>query len=151
MARPKKKTPLFKHFTVDTQNKQIIVIRDNLKYLTDEEYQEIKVYEKLDYKLVILEEKPKVKKITFTYDKAVSYIKKNHKKDLTTFESFKEEANKLTEEYKKLKESGNVSDEELKEARTNMVMAQRDAFTKQKEWFKAEYGEEAYNEARLNY
>lgn len=151
MARPKKKKPSLKHFNIDTQNKQIVVLRDDLKYLTEEEYQEIKVYEKLDYKLVILEEKPKVKKITFTYDKAVLYIKKNHKKDLPTFESFKEEANKLTEEYKKLKESGNASAEELKEARTNMVMAQRDAFTKQKEWFKAEYGEEVYKDVRLYY
>lgn len=151
MARKKKVKAPLKHFSIDDYNKEIIIVRDELPNLQDFENDEIKLYQNLGYKINIIEEKVTPKKKTFTYEKAVKYLRKNHKNELPVFNEFKAEANKLSEAYKELKKSGNASAEELDKARAEMIIAQRNAFKEQKEWFKAKYGEEAYKEVRLYY
>lgn len=151
MARKKKE---IEHFRI-IDNKVVMEEKD-ISNLTESENTKIAFYVKtLGYDLVFVEPEPK-KKNYFTADKAEKYLKKD-KAGLKTFKDFKKDADKVTEEYKELKKAEKAGGEDkpdgskVIEAQKAMITAQRDAFLKQKEWFKNTYGIEEYDKVRKEY
>lgn len=145
MARKKKEV---EHFQV--VDGKIIMEEKDIENLTEKENTKISFYVKtLGYEVVFLEPEPK-KKNYFTIEKAEKYLKKNDKSKLKTFNDIKNEANRITEEYKNIKKTSK-DQKEIKDARKKMITAQREAFIEQKEWFKDTYGIEEYDKVRKEY
>ena len=145
MARRKKEV---EHFKI--ADGKIIMEEKDIANLTEEENLKIAFYAKtLGYEVVFIEPEPK-KSNYFTIAKAEKYLKKKDKEGLKRFNDLKKDANKLTEEYKEIKKSG-ADEDKVKEARKNMITAQREAFIAQKEWFKDTYGIDEYDKVRTEY
>lgn len=151
MARKKKEKELFK--TVDNK---VIMEEKDITNLSDFDREKIAFFVRtLGYEMVFIE--PEVKKNNyFTVEKAEKYLKEN-KGDLNTFRAFRVDADKVSAKYKELKKAqkeggkNKPSDEEVRQARNAMVIAQREAFNEQKQWFKDTYGVEEYDKARKEY
>ncbi len=144
MARKKKE---IKHYQL-IDNKVVMEEKDIVN-LTENEHIEIAFYVKtLGYELVYIVPEPK-KKNYFTVEKAEKYLKKD-KAGLKKFRDFRKNADKVTAEYKDIKKTSN-DESKIKEARKAMITAQREAFIKQKEWFKDTYGIEEYDKVRKEY
>lgn len=145
MARKKKEV---EHFKID--DGKIIMEEKDIANLTEAENIKISFFVKtLGFEVVFIEPEPK-KSNYFTVAKAEKYLRKKDKEGLKKFNAIKEEANKLTEDYKEIKKSG-ADDDKVKEARKNMITAQRKAFISQKEWFKDTYGIDEYDKVRTEY
>lgn len=142
----------------------IKVKEENLIPLSQDEEQSAKVaaLKKLGYELELVTPEPKVKK-AYTKAKAETYIKLYDKRGLKAFKAFEEEAQKVAAAYsalveaKKRAEAEDATEEEKKaapaleeiaKAKQKMVIAGREAFTKQKAYFKEKYGEDAYKAVR---
>ena len=152
MAKKKKTVD---HFKIDSG--RIIMEEKDIANLTEAENTKISFYVKtLGYEVVFLEPEPK-KSNYFTVEKAERYLRRKDKEGLKVFKSFKEDADKITLEYKELKKAekqGGKSapdKEKVDEARIAMITAQRDAFLAQKQWFKDTYGIEEYDKVRKEY
>ena len=145
MARKKK---VVEHFKI--ADGKIIMEEKDIANLTEAENTKISFYVKtLGFEVVFVEPEPK-KSNYFTVAKAEKYLKKKDKEGLKIFKEFKNEADKLTEEYKEIKKSG-ADENKVKEAQKKMITAQRDAFISQKEWFKDTYGMDEYDKVRIEY
>ena len=148
----------------EVKDKEILILKENLSKLTSSDNEQIAFYvNTLGFEVKFVEPEPK-KKNYFTIEKATEYIKANDKKSLKEFVAFKEKADKLAAEYKELKaaqkkaEAENATEEDkanapkedaVKAAQKAQIVAQREAFTKQKEYFKKKYGKEAYDTVRM--
>lgn len=155
----KKEVSLF-----EVKENKIYILEENLSKLTEADNTKIAFYSKtLGYEVVFTTPEPK-KKNYFTIDKAIAYINAYDKKSLKEFNAFKEKADKLAAEYKALKaaekkakakdateeDKANAPKKEaVKDAQKAQIIAQREAFTKQKEYFKKKYGKEAYDTVRM--
>lgn len=145
MARKKKEVEHFK--VVDGK---IIMEEKDIANLTEAENTKISFYVKtLGFEVVFVEPEPK-KNNYFTVAKAEKYLAKKDKAGLKKFKSFKNDADKLTEEYKEIKRNGG-DEKKVKEAQRKMIIAQREAFISQKEWFKDTYGIDEYDKVRTEY
>lgn len=145
MARKKKAV---EHFKI--ADGKIIMEEKDIANLTEAENIKISFYVKtLGFEMVFVEPEPK-KSNYFTIAKAEKYLRKKDKEGLKKFNELKIEANKLTEKYKEVKKSG-ADEDKVKEARKNMITAQREAFISQKEWFKDTYGIDEYDKVRTEY
>lgn len=148
----------------EVKDKEILILKENLSKLTSSDNEQIAFYvNTLGFEVKFIEPEPK-KKNYFTIEKATEYIKENDKKSLKEFVAFKAEADKLAAAYKEMKaaqkkaEAENATEEEkknapaeadVKAAQKAQIVAQREAFTKQKEFFKKKYGQEAYDIVRM--
>ena len=148
----------------EVKDKEILILKENLSKLTSSDNEQIAFYvNTLGFEVIFIEHEPK-KKNYFTIEKATEYIKENDKKSLKEFVAFKAEADKLAAAYKEMKaaqkkaEAENATEEEkknapaeadVKAAQKAQIVAQREAFTKQKEFFKKKYGQEAYDIVRM--
>ncbi len=157
MARPKKVKEI-KHYTIDKESKSIVILKKDLFAISNDEKEEISFYEGIGYNVELLTELPTPKKKTFTIKKAEQYIINNANSKLKTFRAFKKDADKLADKYKELykafkEETGEKkpTEAQLKKARTEMVVAERDAYKEMKLWFIDQFGKEAYDEVRLEY
>lgn len=157
MAKKQRK-PLF-----DIEGKEIHILKENISKLESSDQEQIAFYvNTLGFEVKFVDPEPK-KKNYFTIEKAVEYIKSNDKKSLKEFEDLKAEANKLAAEYKKLNaalkkaeakgateedKKNAPTEEEVKEAQTAQIKAQRKAFADQKDFFIKKYGKEVYTAVR---
>ena len=155
----KKEVSLF-----EVKDKEILILKENLSKLTSSDNEQIAFYvNTLGFEVKFVEPEPK-KKNYFTIDKAIVYIKAYDKKSLKEFNALKEEADKLAAAYKELKaaqkkaEAADATEEDkkkapkaedVKKAQKAQIVAQREAFTAQKEYFKNKYGKEAYDAVRM--
>lgn len=145
MAQKKKE---IEHFRIEEG--KVLLEEKDIENLTEKENKKISFYVKtLGYEVIFLEPEPK-KNNYFTIAKAEKYLKKNDKKNLKAFNDIKNEANKVTEEYKDIRKTSK-DQKVIKEARKKMITAQREAFIEQKEWFKDTYGIEEYDKVRKEY
>lgn len=154
MAR-KKKEKKVEHFQI--VDGKILMEEKDIANLSDTENAKIAFYVKtLGYEVYFVEPEPK-KKRSFTVAKAEKYLAENDKAGLKKFREFKKDADKVTTEYKALKQAekkgGKDKPDEaaVKAAQKAMVTAQREAFLAQKEWFKDKYGIEEYDVVRNDY
>ena len=147
----------------EVKDNTILIPEENLNKLTDTDKSKIAFYSNtLGYEVVFKKTESKKRK-TFTIEKAILYITENDKKSLKAFSALKTDADKVTEHYKalvllkKLANSENATneekasapkDEELKEARRLMIIAQKNAFNAQKKFFIDKYGDDAYSEVK---
>ena len=155
----KKEVSLF-----EVKENKIYILEENLSKLTEADNTKIAFYSKtLGYEVVFTTPEPK-KKNYFTIDKAIVYINAYDKKSLKEFKALKEEADKLAAAYKELKAAQKKAEakdateedkkkapkaEDVKAAQKAQIVAQREAFTAQKEYFKKKYGKEAYDAVRM--
>ena len=148
----------------EVKDKEILILKENLSKLTSSDNEQIAFYvNTLGFEVKFVEPEPK-KKNYFTIEKATEYIKEHDKKSLKEFAALKAEADKLAATYKSLKaaqkkaEAENATDEDkknapkeadVKAAQKAQIVAQREAFAAQKEYFKTKYGKEAYDTVRM--
>lgn len=111
-----------KWFVQDDVNKVIKVVQEDMLKMPSGEKDKITFLSSIGYKVDILEQRPKepkVRKKSFTINNAIEYIKANTSKKeaeaiINEWNAMKEEANKLTEDYKKVVASIKNCENELK-------------------------------------
>lgn len=153
MAKQKKEV---QHFRVIDE--KIVLEEKDIPNLTEEENTKIAFFVKtLGYEVVFVEPEPK-KSNYFTVAKAEKYLnQKRDKEGLKKFRDFKKKADQATAEYKAIKKAekeggeDKPSEDKVNEARRAMIIAQKDAFLAQKEWFKDTFGTDEYERVRKEY
>ena len=150
MKRAKKKEVKY----YELVNNTIVMYEENVVKLSEEDKKMISFYHNvLGYQMCFLQPEDKQKQY-FKIEKAKKYITKNDKARLEEFNAFRTKADELAKEYATLKEKQKAGGQdaptlvEVKAAQTKQINAQRKAYAEQKKWFKATYGQEAYDEVR---
>ena len=147
----------------ELKDNKIIMLEADIPKLTQEDKDKISFYHNvLGHEMCFIQPEEKVKEY-FRLAAAKKYLKKRDKAGLAEFEKIAAKADKAAAAYKTLKaaEKAAAADgateedkkaaptpEALAAAQKDMISEQREAFKKQRAWFKEKYGEEAYDEVR---